>query len=107
MIGEIPTRLGDVLILTRAGSIHQVCPVSSDGQQGCTAERHTVSGRAAAVAKARSLLVPPARLSGHEKPILSNRSSKLPIEPVEMGLDTVCINSGQMVRKRFPDHSGP
>ena len=59
MIGEIPTRLGDVLVLTteRAGSIHQVCPVSSDGQQGCTADRHTVSGRAAAVAKARSLLV--------------------------------------------------
>ena len=57
MIGEIPTRLGDVLILTRAGSIHQVCPVSSDGQQGCTADRHTVSGRPAAVAKARSLLV--------------------------------------------------
>ena len=45
MIGEIPTRLGDVLVLTteRAGSIHQVCPVSSDGQQGCTVDRHTVS----------------------------------------------------------------
>ena len=55
----------------------------------------------------RMLRAPLARLSGHEKPILSNRSSKLPIEPVGMGLDTVCINSGQMVRKRFPDHSGP
>ena len=60
MIGEIPTRLGDVLVLTTegAGSIHQVCPVSADGQQGCVADRHTVSGRPAAVAKARSLVVP-------------------------------------------------
>ena len=64
MIGEIPTRLGDVLILAteRAGSIYQVCPVSSDGQQGCTADRHTVSGRPEAVAKARSLLVPEGRI---------------------------------------------
>ena len=59
-----PTKLGDVLILTRAaaGSIHEVCPVSGDGQQGCTADRHTVSGRPAAVAKARSLVVPKGRI---------------------------------------------
>ncbi len=64
MIGEIPTQLGDVLILTtdRAGSIHLVCPVSSDGQQGCTADRHTVSGRPEALAKARSLVVPAGRI---------------------------------------------
>ncbi len=60
----VPTRLGDVLILIRAagGSIHEVCPVSADGQQGCTADRHTVSGRSAAVEKARSLVVPTGRI---------------------------------------------
>ena len=59
-----PTRLGDVLILTKeaAGSIHEVCPVSTDGQHGCTADRHTVSGRPAALAKARSLVVPKGRI---------------------------------------------
>ena len=64
MTGKIRTRFGDVLILTteRAGSIHLVCPVSSDGQQGCTADRHTVSGRPEALAKARSLVVPEGRI---------------------------------------------
>ena len=59
-----PTRLGDVLILTKeaAGSTHEVCPVSTDGQKGCAADRHTVSGRPAALAKARSLLVPKGRI---------------------------------------------
>ena len=62
--GKIRTRFGDVLILTteRAGSIHLVCPVSVDGQQGGTADRHAVSGRPAAVAKARSLVVPEGRI---------------------------------------------
>ena len=40
-------------------------------------------------------------LSLDEKPILSNRSSKSPIEPVEMGLGTVRTKAGQMVRNRF------
>ena len=40
------------------------------------------------------------RVFGHENPILNNRSSKSSIEPVEMGLGTVCANSGQMVRQR-------
>ena len=64
MNGKIPTRFGDVLILTteRAGSTHVVCPVSTDDQQGCTADRHGVSGRPAAVAKARSLVVPEGRI---------------------------------------------
>ncbi len=64
MPSKVPTRFGDVLILTteRAGSIHLVCPVSSDGQQGCTADRHTVSGRPEALAKARSLVVPDGRI---------------------------------------------
>ena len=64
MTGKIRTRFGDVLILTteRAGSIHLVCPVSVDGQQGGTADRHAVSGRQAAVAKARSLVVPEGRI---------------------------------------------
>ena len=57
---------GDVLILTteKAGSTHLVCPVSTNGQQGGSADRHshTVSGRAAAVAKARSLVVPEGRI---------------------------------------------
>ncbi len=64
MTGKIRTRFGDVLILTteRAGSIHLVCPVSVDGQQGGTVDRHGVSGRPAAVAKARSLVVPEGRI---------------------------------------------
>ncbi len=64
MTGKIPTRFGDVLILMteRAGSAHVVCPVSTDGQQGGTADRYAVSGRPAAVAKARSLVVPEGRI---------------------------------------------
>ena len=64
MPGKVPTRFGDVLILTteRAGSIHLVCPVSVDRQQGCTADRHKVSGRPAALVKARSLVVPEGRI---------------------------------------------
>ena len=60
---SVPTKAGDVLILTKsaAGSTHLVCPVSADGQQGGTADRHTVSGAAAAEEKARSLVV----LEGH------------------------------------------
>ena len=46
----------------------------------------------------------PIRVSGHERPILNNRSSKFPIEPVEMGRGTVRTKPGQMVRKRFPNH---
>ncbi len=62
--GKIRTRFGDVLILTteRAGSIHLVCPVSVDGQQGRSGNRHTVSGRPEALAKARSLVVPEGRI---------------------------------------------
>ena len=50
--------------------------------------------------------VPAIRVSGHEKPILNNRSSKSPIEPVEMGRGTVRTKPGQMVRKRFSNHPG-
>ncbi len=62
--GKIPTRFGDVLILTteRAGTSHIVCPVPTDGQQTCSADHHLVSGRAAAVTKARSLVVPEGRI---------------------------------------------
>ncbi len=64
MIGKIPTRFGDVLILTteRASRPHMVCPVSTDGQQGWIAVRHWVSGRPAALAKARSLVIPEGRI---------------------------------------------
>ncbi len=41
-----------------------------------------------------------------EKPILSDRSHKPPIEPVEMGLGTVRTKAGQMVRERFADLAG-
>ena len=60
MTGEIPTKLGDVLLLTGAaiGSLHFVCPVATDGQQGCTTDRRTVTSKAQAVEKARSLVVP-------------------------------------------------
>ena len=59
MTGEIPTKFGDVLILTGgAGSVHVVCPVAVDGQQGGTSDRYDVSGRSQAVEKARRLVVP-------------------------------------------------
>ncbi len=64
-IGQMPTRLGDVIILTKAPAVstHVVCPVKTDGQQGCTVDRHTaVSGRPAAMARARSLVVPDGRI---------------------------------------------
>ena len=64
MTRKVPTRFGNVLILTteRTGSIHLVCPVSIDEQQGCTVDQHKASGRPAAVAKARSLVVPEGRI---------------------------------------------
>ena len=62
MIGEIPTRHGDVLILKKAAarSLCLVCPVVADGQQGGTADRHDVSSRPRAEAIARGLVVHPA-----------------------------------------------
>ena len=64
MTGEIPTRVGDVLILTAAGggTIHLVCPVSADGDQSGTTSRHDVSGRPEAEATARRLVVPGGRI---------------------------------------------
>ncbi len=62
--GPMPTRFGDVIILvsSKAGSTHLVCPVATDAQQGGTADRHTVLGLAAAEDKARSLVVPAGRI---------------------------------------------
>ena len=62
MTGDIPTRFGDVLILTTAaaGSICLVCPVTADGQQGGPADRHDVSSRPRAEAIASGLVVRPA-----------------------------------------------
>ncbi len=62
--GKIPTKFGDVLILMteKAGSTHMVCPVSTEGQQGASADHHSVSGHAAAEAKAQSLVVPEGRI---------------------------------------------
>ncbi len=61
MTGEIPTRFGDVLILTTAaaGSICLVCPETADGQQGGTLDRHDVSSLSRAEAIARGLVVRP------------------------------------------------
>ena len=61
MTGDIPTRFGDVLILTTAaaGSICLVCPVTADGQQGGTLDRHDVSSLSRAEAIARGLVVRP------------------------------------------------
>ncbi len=46
------------------------------------------------------------RVSGPGESILINRSSKSPIERLELALGTVRTKSGQMVCKRFSDHSG-
>ena len=63
MTGEIPTKFGDVLILTRpSSSLHFVCPVAADGQQGITADHHTITARDEAVATAQSLVVPEGRV---------------------------------------------
>ncbi len=61
MTGDIPTRFGDVLILTtvKAGSICLVCPVTADGQQGGTLDRHDVASLSRAEAIARGLVVRP------------------------------------------------
>ena len=39
---------------------------------------------------------------GLRKPILNNRCSRFPIEPIETVLGTVCTKCGQMVSERFP-----
>ena len=63
MTGEIPTKFGDVLILAWASnSLHFVCPVAAEGQQGITGDRHTITGRDEAVATAQSLVVPEGRV---------------------------------------------
>ena len=66
MTGEIPTHFGDVLILTttKVGSIHIIGAISADGQQDFRSQASVtnVSGRAAAVAKAKSLIAPGGRI---------------------------------------------
>ncbi len=46
----------------KGSSTHLVCPVSTSGEQCGFAHRHQVSGRAAAEAKAQSLVVPEGRI---------------------------------------------
>ena len=63
MTGEIPTKNGDVLILTKtAGSTHLICPVSNDGQQAGTAGYHWATSKSEAVEKARSMVVAEGRI---------------------------------------------
>ena len=53
----------NILILAKRGmSLHVVCPVSADGQQGGTADHHDEFGRDEAITKARDLVVPDGRI---------------------------------------------
>jgi hypothetical protein len=63
---KIPTQIGDVLILRtdKAGSTHAVGAISKDDQQDFKGQSdlNYVSGRAAAEAAARSLVMPGGRI---------------------------------------------
>jgi hypothetical protein len=66
MVTRIPTRIGDVLILTtdKTFSTYAVGQISKDGQQDFRGQTNVkfVSGRAAAVAEAKALVAPGRRI---------------------------------------------
>jgi hypothetical protein len=66
MAQRLPTQVGDVLILQtdRSFKIHAVGRISKDGQQDLHGQENVeyVTGRAAAVAKAKALLAPGRRI---------------------------------------------
>jgi hypothetical protein len=66
MAEQIPTHLGDVLILrtTRSYSVHAVGRVSKDGQQDFVSEAHVKyeTDYAAAVGQAKALVLPGRRI---------------------------------------------
>ena len=63
MTGEVPTRFGDVLILTKEEMpLHVVFFIYKDAQQVGTAHYEEASGRDAAVEKAGALVSPEGRI---------------------------------------------
>jgi hypothetical protein len=63
MADEVPTQIGDVLILyNNSNPTHAVGAVSEDSQQTLNANLKYERGRPAAVAAARSLVMPGCRI---------------------------------------------
>ena len=63
MTGEIPTKVGDALILIRdGGGVRVVCPVTEDGDQGRFSDHEPASSGSAAEQEAARLVAPGGRV---------------------------------------------